>query len=260
MILSGLLVAMLSFSPYSVSSSQTGVNIVSFSDDLMNGDEYRDVNLTASDERSYPLLSYNYEVNSVYDGNNVYQGYDVLFNIDGGYTSFNIQVDVNVQVLDPFTSAVSVGQFNLLLGQYGSTYKSFGGSFFRADDIMESQDLQVHFDFTLTLIDDEEITSYQEGYDDGYSTGYNAGSTDGYNDGYTKGYNAGDNAGYYRGVADGARNGYGFMNLFMTVADTPVMMIRRLFDFSIFGTSMIAVILSLFTAILLIKVITKILK
>lgn len=107
---------------------------------------------------------------------------------------------------------------------------------------------------------------------------YNQGYADGRKDGEEIGYNLANDEwisksaeleriarqeGYDYGVQIGrqqVQNDFGFTNLFLSIADTPVMMFRRLFDFSLFGTSMLAVIMSLFTCLLLIHVVKKIVR
>ena len=98
------------------------------------------------------------------------------------------------------------------------------------------------YDITNDLINVLDST-----YQDGYESGKIDGAIIGYNNGYT------------RGFADGQATGQNatFMGLFTSVADTPVIIIRSLFDFSLFGQDMLPVILSLLTGIILINVIRK---
>lgn len=99
--------------------------------------------------------------------------------------------------------------------------------------------------------------SYQSGYSKGYIQGYNEGDAEGNADGYSRGYDDG----YYVGKTDGITesNDYSFLGLFGAIADTPVMMIRSLFNFDFFGVNLLTIVLSLFTGIILFYLLRKLL-
>lgn len=82
-----------------------------------------------------------------------------------------------------------------------------------------------------------------------YTTGYNNGKEDGYNTGYGEGYSAGFN--------DGSSNPSHLLNLFSGIADTPVLMIRSLFSFQLFGIPMYTAVFSLITLLILIFILRK---
>lgn len=86
------------------------------------------------------------------------------------------------------------------------------------------------------------VKSYA-GYQEGYSTGYTNGVSDGFNQGYQQGVGT-------------AQQGT-FLNLFNSIADTPLRFIYGLFSFDLFGTSMLVIILSLLTGIVLFGVVKK---
>lgn len=100
---------------------------------------------------------------------------------------------------------------------------------------------------------------YQDGRQVGYADGYNSGLIDGISQGQQTGYTQGYNIGYQNGKND-APSDYGFMSLFSSIADTPIMMIYRMFNFQLFGTSMVVVVLTLVSVLILIKVLKKVLK
>lgn len=108
--------------------------------------------------------------------------------------------------------------------------------------------------------------AYNQGYNDGQKFGYQQGvkeRDDYWYSKYTDDMATARAEGYQNGFIDGQASvstDYGFTSLFLSIADTPVMMFRRLFDFSLFGTSMLAVVMSLFTCILLIHIVKKIIK
>lgn len=83
---------------------------------------------------------------------------------------------------------------------------------------------------------------YAQGYNDGYSTGIDEGLSTGYNNGYT--------------AAMGTHN-FTFTNLFASIADTPILMFRRLFSFELFGVDLLGVFLSLFTALIVIGLVKR---
>lgn len=110
-------------------------------------------------------------------------------------------------------------------------------------------------------------TAQEDSYQDGYNYGYNAGYDSGYAEGqsvssqisYDNGYNDGYRSGYQVGKNDGINiSNYNFTSLFASISDTPILMFRRLFGFEIFGTSVMAIFMSLFTALIVIKVIKKV--
>lgn len=98
-------------------------------------------------------------------------------------------------------------------------------------------------------------------WENGYSYGYNDGRIDGREDGYNDGYDYGYDVGYDNGYEEGMNNGadYTFGSLFGAVADTPILIVRNLFNFDFFGVNMLTVVLSLFTALILFYLIRKLL-
>ena len=99
----------------------------------------------------------------------------------------------------------------------------------------------------------------------GYTRGYNDGHIDGFNDGYSQGYNEGLTTGNQQGYASGYSEGLAFAQqnasfnaLFGAVADTPIVFLRSLFNFDLFGMNMFIIIMSLLTGILILYVIKKV--
>lgn len=83
----------------------------------------------------------------------------------------------------------------------------------------------------------------------------------GYNEGYQVGYRDGNNVGYENGYRNGVNDTYAtdnsFFHLFGAIADTPILMLRSLFDFDLFGVNVLVAVLSLLTAIITAWVIRK---
>lgn len=104
---------------------------------------------------------------------------------------------------------------------------------------------------------DSTTTTWQEGYQNGYGNGLISGQSIGYTDGYNVGYSAGDAVGYQRGVD--ASNQYSFGNLLFSVVDTPVVIFRSLFDFTVLGVNLQSFFLSLLTVAVVIAVVRFIL-
>lgn len=110
-------------------------------------------------------------------------------------------------------------------------------------------------------------------YSIAYNNGYGYGVQDGYSNGYTDGANSVDtesyyldgvNTGYWNGYAVGYSEGstaptYTFGELFGSIADTPVLIVRGLFDFDFFGINLMTVVLSMFTALIALFIVRKLL-
>lgn len=101
-------------------------------------------------------------------------------------------------------------------------------SIWPSPDFVQADQLWFKIAFALTPITDSEMDDYTTGYEDGYSTGY------------TDGSNA---------------SSYSFMNLFSAIADTPIFFLRSLFNFDLFGISMISVVLTLVTGLLILGIV-----
>lgn len=99
------------------------------------------------------------------------------------------------------------------------------------------------------------------GYDSGYSEGESVGYDSGYDEGYDSGYAEGESFGYTNGFNNGVANAndYSFTSLFASIADTPILMLRSLFNFDFFGINLLTVVLSLFTALIVVYLIRKLL-
>lgn len=85
--------------------------------------------------------------------------------------------------------------------------------------------------------------NYQSGYDAGYTNG----KTDGLGEGYANGYQDGLNL---------SQNG-NFHSLFNSIADTPLRFLYGLFNFDLFGISMLVIIMSLLTGIVVFGLVKK---
>lgn len=102
-----------------------------------------------------------------------------------------------------------------------------------------------HMEWLLPSIDDGN-TIYQDAYKTGYREGWNAGNDKGFNDGYQSGLNISQNA--------------SFMSLFNSIADTPLRFLYGLFNFDLFGVSMLVIILSLLTFLVVFAIVKKVWK
>lgn len=81
------------------------------------------------------------------------------------------------------------------------------------------------------------------------SPAYTSGYSNGYSNGYTNGYDV--------GLTDGMNNGVTFFSLFGAIADTPLLMLRSLFNFELFGANLLVVVLSLVTGLMVFYVVRK---
>lgn len=110
-------------------------------------------------------------------------------------------------------------------------------------------------------------TTYTQGYNVGYDSGYRDGIDNGYNEGYTDGYDTGMNdyydSRYQQGYQDGINyesqlaNRYTFMSLFGAIADTPIMIMRNLLNFDVFGVSAMTIVMSMITGCIVLFLIRK---
>ena len=196
------------------------------------------------------------------------------FSQDGWlYHDYNVNAYSVSYLYDTTSSTVKCSwvSSNNLLGTGERSGYGFGG-----DSDTMSVSRQANHSYTLYsylylyLVDDFDTSAsedYAEGYNNGYTEGYETGTQNGTTDGYNNGYNDGYNNGYNTGKTDGYTQGYNtalaghdfsFTNLFASISDTPILMIRRLFGFEIFGTSVMAIFMSLFTALIVIKVLKKV--
>lgn len=92
----------------------------------------------------------------------------------------------------------------------------------------------------------------------GLSSGYSDGYTDGYRVGKDEGYETGYRVGYNKGLRDGGAHNY--RNIFFAIADTPVLMIRSLFNFDFFGMNFFIIIVSMLTFLFLLFIVKKVVK
>lgn len=121
--------------------------------------------------------------------------------------------------------------------------------------------------------------SYQQGYDNGYQQGYDTGYYEGGQSGYTDGYDDGHYYGYAEGYDDGQIVGqqegydigytqgyntglstptYNFKSLFGAIADTPILFIRNLLGFEIFGVEALSILMTMITGCLILFLFRKI--
>lgn len=105
------------------------------------------------------------------------------------------------------------------------------------------------------------VTSDMGGYyDSGYQAGYEKGQEINQEE-LDRLTQTAYESGFYQGQIDGIAhaNDYSFSTLFGAIADTPVLIIRNLFNFDFFGVNLLTVVLSLFTALILFYLLRKIL-
>lgn len=96
------------------------------------------------------------------------------------------------------------------------------------------------------------------GYDKGYDAGESAGSQQGYTQGYTAGYTQGETDGYNEGFDDASGSNYTFFSLFGAIADTPIMFLRQLLGFEVFGVQAISILMSMLTGCIVLYLVRKI--
>lgn len=117
--------------------------------------------------------------------------------------------------------------------------------------------VKCHFDFSFYYLVDTSNPLYAIAYDRGYGRGLYDGRSQvepswyeqGYNDGYSAGYDVGYNASQPLSM--------NFLSLIGAIADTPVLLIRNLYSFDLFGTSALTIFMTLLTAVIVIHFIRK---
>lgn len=176
-----------------------------------------------------------------------------------GLTDTNIYYNgvsvANYSSFDTFYFSQAVNNY------YGLTYPFyFGGN--------------LGLSFTIPNLDYGYTISFAIGNNLNYSSDYNYGYQNGYNDGYSKGLDDGNTKGYADGLSAGYQNGYAtgysdglntasqtsFSSLFGAIADTPIMFIRSLFNFDLFGMNVFIIIMSLLTGFIVIYIVKKVIK
>lgn len=90
--------------------------------------------------------------------------------------------------------------------------------------------------------------NWQSGYNSGYKTGLKDGESTGYGNGYNDGYQDGLTLSDYGSLG----------GLFGTIADTPIIMIKSLFNFELFGMNVFVAIMSLLTGLIVLYIVKKI--
>lgn len=132
-------------------------------------------------------------------------------------------------------------------------YNQYSSDSFSINDISNRYEFVLPIDLIYSFFVGGWNSSYTEGYNEGLSAGYVTGFQDGSNQGYSTGYYEG----YRVGNIDGANYNINFLGLFGAIADTPVLIIRNLLGFDIFGTSALTIFMSLLTACVVIHFIRK---
>lgn len=158
--------------------------------------------------------------------------------------AFSLNVDVNYNY-EAFTCLFTLDASLLGTGKNLDEQETF-----RVDEeyayvyYTESSEMRLNFTY---------FTNYNQGYDDGktyvltHLSDFNL---------YTQSqYLTYGQIRYNLGVSQG---NYGFMNLFGAIADTPVIMIRNLFSFDLFGMSALTIFMSLLTGLIVIHFIRKV--
>ena len=163
----------------------------------------------------------------------------ILYN---GYT-FNNFLEERVEQSFEFWNGVRVPHVTGLPTSLSLTsyyFNLFELTLESTDVYMDTFRMSVHLEL---IIDDSDNTSYAQGF------------TQGYNDGKSDGLGIGWTQGYQQGLATASSSS--FNSLFNSIADTPLRFIYGLFNFDLFGMSVLVIVLSLMTGIILFGVVKK---
>lgn len=197
---------------------------------------------------------------------------------DEDYFSWGILSSYGENVAPSLFIEVTILEYdwNEYLGVQGTYYcdtiSSYGDSDLEYFELQEAPSIDYVMSVDLYLVHtiasdpmSSDTSDYQSGYDEGYNVGYenghNDGTLDGYQDAYDDGYAHGHRDGYNYGYVTGLNTTtYTFKDLFASVSDTPILMLRRLFGFELFGTSLMTVFVSLITALIVLMILKKFIK
>lgn len=141
-----------------------------------------------------------------------------------------------------------------------NSYKYVGGNFSLVYQLTNYDDQPTfHFAIGSYMMDDPNyFSTYQNGYNTGYTEGHTNGYQEGLNASTQTAYDSGFEAGKQYGITLGGQAT--FTGLFGAIADTPIIMLRSLFNFDLFGMNMFIIIMSLLTGIIVIYVAKKVIK
>lgn len=225
----------------------------------------------------FKLGTINFAYDEYYPDNPAYQRYDnpyILIN----FNDYEVEEYFNFKMY-----------FYCYYYSYGSTGNEYVQKVAYAEEVLYgyfgSQDTRIRLEYPdmrgrclimctilpLTELEFNAITLYQNPNDtNAYNNGYFRGFNDGYNDGRTEGieigyqnaydqyytsrYQQGYNDGY---TAGSTGNQYTFARLFGAIADTPIMIIRNLLGFDVFGVSAMTILMSMITGCIAIFLIRK---
>lgn len=174
-----------------------------------------------------------------------------------GRYDYSRELDTNLSVSDSYNFKSYFGNTSYNSNgfwQVSSNYLMFNLS-------KSSQYFTIILNHSYVLNDLDTFNAYQEGYLDGRHEGYDEGYSEGKSDGLSEGEDIGFSHGKEVGIQEGVNQAhtYTFANLFGAIADTPVLIVRSLFNFDFFGVNMLYVVLSLFTALILFFILRKLL-
>lgn len=217
---------------------------------------------------SFDEDGYDFVISTLVDGQYVdLFKFDTVFTtVDTNYKLFEMQfipltvvnLDVNVVVNCPNTrDAIKTQQFTANCYEYNNDiepYDNWNCNFYYDLNVRPTVNIILNFTLansTLFNFYTENDGTIQHAYDDGYNTG----RIDGYSDGFAIGKTVGFNEGFNTALQG---HSFSFTNLFASISDTPILMIRRMFNFDIFGVSAVSILLTLFSALIFIKIIKRV--
>lgn len=134
-------------------------------------------------------------------------------------------------------------------GHYQMNYQSF----YYSGIVPSTYHFDFSFNFHYYLDYYQSSWIYYDGFEDGSYTGWDVGYEDGIADGRELGYHDG----YEDGMTASGGLSINFLGLLGAIADTPVLVIRNLYSFDLFGVSALTIFMSILTAIIVIHFIRK---
>lgn len=219
-------------------SEESTTNLLTFQNEFYGHRHYTNIWVNSNKDCNFNIAVYHYDIKfytdaNTYDEYNFYNSY--VYQLENpGYISYSnclsIETDFEEGSYTDFVRYTYTIDFILLPYEY------------------------------LSIVAEDPTSIYQSGYDAGYKDGYGDGVDDGESRGYSDGLADGDSSGYIRGVHDGenAAHTYTFGNFFGTIADVPILYMRSMLGFDVFGVPALTILMSMITACLVLYLLRRV--
>lgn len=224
------------------STEESTTNLLTFQNDFYGHRHYTNIWVNSNKECNFNIAVYHYDI-KFYTSANTYDEYNY-------YNSYVYQLENPDYISHPNCLSIETDF------EEGS-YTDFVRYTYTIDFVL------LPYDYLINSSNDLD-TVYQSGYGAGYDDGYHEGTIDGTSSGYNSGYEAGESNGHAEGYTEGFNDGasgastYTFTNFFGTIADVPILYVRNLLGFDVFGVSGVSILMTLITACLVLYLLRRV--